>query len=122
MPRAVEEWIGRNDDTPIPTRVKLRIYDRFKGRCANCGNKVLPAEYDHKQRLKDGGENREKNIQLLCRPCHSRKSAEEQTIGAKVNRTKAKHLGFKTSKGRPLPGTKRSGWKSKIGGGWERRA
>ena len=102
--RSVPEWIGKTDNTPIPPRVKLRIYDRANGRCANCGNKVLPAEYDHIERLKDGGENRERNIQLLCRPCHSAKSSTERTEGAKVDSIKAKHIGAKSRKGRGFRG------------------
>lgn len=121
MPRSVAEWHGKTDDTPIPTRVKLRVYGRYKGRCAICGGKVLPAEYDHIERLKDGGENRERNIQLLCRPCHAAKSAQEQTEGAKVDRIKAKHIGVSKRKGRPMAGTKASGWKRKIDGTVERR-
>lgn len=120
MPRSVSEWIGKTDDSPIPDRVKLRIYEAAKGRCAHCGLKVLPAEYDHIIRVKDGGENRERNLQLLCRPCHAAKSSAERTEGAKVDHIKAKHLGIRKAKGRPLAGTKASGIRKRMNGQVER--
>lgn len=122
VPRSIPEWIGKTPDTPIPPRVKLRIWDRDKGLCQICGNRPFPiAEYDHKDRIKDGGEHRESNIRLVCQPCHKRKSASERKVGKKVDRTRKKHMGISKPKGRPLPGTKASGWKQKIDGTWERR-
>lgn len=119
--RAVEEWHGKTDDTPVPPRVKLRIYHRADGKCAECGLKVLPAEYDHIKRLRDGGENRERNIQLLCRPCHAAKSAAEKTEGAKVDRITAKHIGATRRSSRPVAGSRASGWKKRMDGTAERR-
>jgi 5-methylcytosine-specific restriction protein A len=66
--REVPEWIGKTDDTPLPARVKLRIFDKYVGHCNDCGMRiaggVLPA-YDHIIALANGGENRENNFQLL---------------------------------------------------------
>jgi hypothetical protein len=46
--------------------------------------------------LADGGENRERNIQILCAPCSTVKTSGEATERAKV-RAKAKtHLGINT--------------------------
>lgn len=112
--RTVAEWIGSSDDAPVPARVKLRIYDAAKGHCANCGQKVIAGEYDHIKRLKDGGENRETNLQLLCRPCHAAKSAQEQHDGAKIDRTRKKHLGIKSKSRNPIPGSRDSGWKRRL--------
>jgi 5-methylcytosine-specific restriction protein A len=33
MPRSVAEWIGKTDNTPVPPRVKMRIFERHNGRC-----------------------------------------------------------------------------------------
>lgn len=121
MPRSVPLWVGKTDDTPIPARAKIRIYERFGGRCAHCGNKVLPAEYDHIVPLVAGGRNSEDNIQLLCRPCHQAKTAEDVAEKSKVARIKAKHIGADRKKGRPMPGTKASGLRKRMDGTVERR-
>lgn len=121
MPRSVPEWIGKNDDQQPPPNVKLRIYERHGGRCANCGNKVLPAYYDHIVPLGDRGGNRESNIQLLCGPCHGAKTATEASVRADVRTVAKKHIGLHQPKGRPLPGTKRSGWRKKMNGEVVRR-
>jgi 5-methylcytosine-specific restriction endonuclease McrA len=124
MGRAVKEWIGKTDDEAIPLRVKLRVFDRYGSRCAECKliirGGLLPT-YDHIKALTNGGENREGNLQLLCVPCHKVKTKGD--VGEKKisNRVKAKHLGIKKRKGRPMPGSRDSGIKMKIGGGWERR-
>lgn len=125
MPRTVEkEWIGKTDDEAIPVRVKLRILDKFGKRCVHCtlmvGASLKPA-FDHIKALINGGENREGNLQLLCVPCHKVKTRAD--VGEKRidNRVRASHLGIKKTKGRPMPGSRASGIKMKIGGGWERR-
>lgn len=126
MARSTKEWIGRTDDTPIPTRVKLRVFERYHGRCANLDcqrpiNSRWPGAYDHCVALVNGGEHRERNLQLLCVPCHAVKTKADVGQKKKDNRVKAKHIGIKTRKGRPMPGSRDSGIKMKIGGGWERR-
>lgn len=124
MARTLKEWIGKTDDEAVPVRVKLRVFERFGKRCANCTliirGSLLPA-YDHIRALTNGGENRESNLQLLCVPCHKVKTKDD--VGEKRinNRVRAKHLRIKKTKGRPMPGSKASGIKMKIGGGWERR-
>lgn len=120
--RAVDEWIGRNDDDPVPPRVKLRVFDRHKERCAICTlpirGKLLPA-YDHIVAITNGGENRERNLQLLCVPCHKVKTGSD--VGEKRinNRVKAKHLGIRKSK-RPMPGSRGSGIRKRMSGKVER--
>ncbi|MCU1464069.1 MAG: hypothetical protein JWO37_4144, partial [Acidimicrobiales bacterium] len=70
MSRAIDkEWIGANDDTAIPPRVKIRIFDKFEGRCGDCTLKIygkLRPAYDHIVALINGGKNAESNLQLLC--------------------------------------------------------
>jgi 5-methylcytosine-specific restriction endonuclease McrA len=122
--RELPEWIGATDDTPIPARVKIRVFKRAGGACGNCGLPIraglLPA-YDHLVALINGGENRESNLQLLCVPCHLVKTGADVKEKATVYRKTAKHLGIKLKKGRPFPGARNSPWKKKIGGGVVRR-
>jgi len=109
--RSVEEWHGKTDDTAIPARVKLRIFDRFGGCCATCtrriGGSLLPA-YDHTISLIAGGENRESNLQLLCETCHSGKTKLDVRIKSKIARVRQRHLGIK-KRGRTIGGRRFDG-------------
>ncbi len=118
MPRTVPEWIGKTDDTPIPPRVKLRIFEFFSGRCARCGNSIRGAilpRYDHKIALINGGENRESNLQLLCSGCHVDKSHSDVRQKSVVYRKRLKHIGIKKKK-RLIPGSKGSGIRIRMDG------
>lgn len=122
--RAVPEWIGETPDTRIPARVRVRIFDRQAGKCAECrrpfvGKDARP-EYDHKVALINGGENRESNLQALCAWCHKPKTTQDVAEKAVVARKKAKAIGAKTPTRNPLPGSKESQWKRTFQG-WERR-
>jgi 5-methylcytosine-specific restriction protein A len=33
MTREVPEWIGATDDAAIPARVRVRVFERYEGRC-----------------------------------------------------------------------------------------
>ena len=121
MSRDVPEWIGARDDTPAPTRVRLRVILSQDGICAcGCGVKLGMAgevtEIDHIVALINGGENRETNLQALRRRCHSAKTKADVALKAKTASVKAKHLGIAKSKS-PLPFGRASKWKRKIGGG-----
>ena len=98
MSRSVTEWIGANDDTPIPARVKVRIFDRFRGCCNQCGNPIrgslLPA-YDHVVAIINGGANAVSNIQLLCEPCHGEKTKCDVAEKGFSYRKKLKAIGIK---------------------------
>lgn len=115
--RSVDEWIGENDDTQIPPRVKLRIYDRCHGRCAVCtrlvAGSLLPV-YDHIVALANGGENREGNIQLLCSVCHRAKTTEDVALKSATYNKRAKRLRLKRR--RLIPGSKGSGFRKKMDG------
>src|SRR6266571_875124 len=101
MSRAVNEWIGASDDQAIPTRVKLRIFERGGGRCASCGlrcgGKLRPA-YDHITAIVNGGRNQESNVQLLCVPCHAVKTKLDVAEKSITARKRAKHLGIKPNR------------------------
>jgi 5-methylcytosine-specific restriction endonuclease McrA len=124
LTRELPEWIGATDDTPIPPRVKVRVFKEAKGCCEICTLQIygkLRPEYDHRIALANGGANRETNLQLLCVPCHAIKTGADVKEKATVYRKTAKHLGIKLKKGRPFPGARNSPWKKKIGGGMVRR-
>lgn len=95
MSRSVPEWIGKNDDSAIPDRVKLRVYAKAEGLCAKCGVEAWAGEYDHTISLVLGGENRESNLQLLCVPCHKAKTKLDVKLKAKVARVRKRHIGIK---------------------------
>lgn len=103
--RAVSEWVGRDPDTPIPLRVKLRICARQNGLCASCNrafDATLRPEFDHNPALINGGANRESLINAICRPCHRLRTNTDVAEKSRTNRIKAKHLGLVKSK-RPFP-------------------
>ena len=91
--RTVPEWIGRTDNSAIPPRVKLRIYDAAKGKCVVCTLTASSYECDHIVPLILGGSNRESNLQLLCVPCHKAKTKLDVKLKAKVARVRMRHLG-----------------------------
>ena len=96
MPRTVPEWIGKTDDTPVPPRVRLRVFDKDDGKCCECGREIRPgdrSETDHITALCNGGENRESNLQTLCGWCHDEKTGADVALKAQVQRTRKKHLG-----------------------------
>jgi 5-methylcytosine-specific restriction protein A len=95
--RSVPEWIGKTDDTPVPNRVKLRVFERYKGICHLTGRKILPGDdwdCDHIKSLKRGGENRESNLAPALRAKHIEKTAKENSEDAKTDRLRQKHLGI----------------------------
>ncbi len=124
MSRSVPEWWGKTDDSPIPPRVKLRIFEKALGRCNGCGNRIyagtIPA-YDHIIALVNGGQNRESNLQLLCSLCHQIKTGADVAEKSLVYRKKAKHLGIKLKQSRPIPGSRASGLKRGFDGIVRRR-
>jgi len=75
--RSTAEWNPKSDDEAIPARVRLRVWDRFDGCCAECKRKIHAGEKwdcDHIKALVNGGEHRESNLQLLCSWCHKAKT------------------------------------------------
>lgn len=126
MPRSVEEWKGKTDDSTAPPSVRLRVLRRFNYRCqGNCGGRVIvPGKTwtcDHKIALVNGGENREANLQPLCEFCNPEKNAADLAEKSKTFGMAATGFGLKTAK-RPMPGSKASPWKRKMNGRTERRS
>jgi len=103
--RTVPEWIADHPDQAIPTRVKLRVWERCKGVCALSGKKLMPGDaydFDHIRPLILGGEHREANLQVVCREAHRAKTKADVSAKAKADRVRAKHLGIFPKSKRPL--------------------
>ena len=103
MSRAVTEWIGRSPDTPIPPRVKLRVFDRHGGICHLSGRKIMPGEpwdCDHIVALINGGENRESNLAPALRDKHRKKTAEDVREKSRVASRRQSFLGIKSKRKR----------------------
>ena len=123
MARKIPEWIGKTHETAPPPRVKIRLLDKSQSRCVCCGRHIgpaLPPRFDHIVPLKDGGENREGNLQVLCVQCHALKTKGEAKDRAMVHRKISAHYGIKQSKN-PMPGSKASPWKRRMDGTVVRR-
>jgi 5-methylcytosine-specific restriction protein A len=96
--RAVDEWIGKNDDEQIPRRVRARVFERYQGRCYLSGA-LIPAgsqwDIDHVVALANGGEHRESNLAPVLKDKHKEKTKADVKIKSKTARMRAKHIGLK---------------------------
>lgn len=98
MARSVPEWIGKTDDTKVPPRVRLRIFEREGGKCHLSGRRIMPGDLwdlDHGKALINGGEHRESNLFPALRDKHREKTREDVAEKAVTARVKAKHLGIR---------------------------
>ncbi len=98
MPREVPEWIGKTPDTPVPPRVRIRVFEARNGCCHRCTRKIRPGEgwtLEHVKALINGGENRETNLDLTCDWCLPAKNSEDLKEKAKVYRVKKRHRGLR---------------------------
>jgi 5-methylcytosine-specific restriction protein A len=123
LARSVPEWVGKTDDSPVPARVKLRVFLAFGGRCqCGCGRRIGPGEpweCDHTVALVNGGENRESNLRPLLAQHHKTVTVADLAEKSKVARTAKKHLGLK--KRSRFPGSRDSAFKKKLDGTVVRR-
>lgn len=111
MSRSVDEWRGETDDTPVPPRVKARVFVAKGGRCHRCTRKIPTGQQwtcEHFKALINGGENRERNLDVTCDWCLPIKNAEDVAEKSKVADTRNKHLGIK-SKRKTIPGKRFNG-------------
>lgn len=96
MTRSVEEWIGKTDDTPVPLRVRVRVFERYEGRCYLSGRKIRGGEawqIEHVIAIINGGQNREGNLAPALKAPHREKTDADLKIKTKIARVRAKHLG-----------------------------
>lgn len=123
MTRATPEWIGKSDDSAIPPRVKVRVFERHGGRCHISGRIIRAGEawdLDHIVALCNGGEHREMNLAPALAAPHKVKTAADVAEKATVYRKRVKHLGIESRKGRPMPGSRASGLRKRMDGTVER--
>lgn len=108
----------------FPPKVKLAAFGRCQGMCERCSVWLMPGKFAYDHVLPDalGGEPVLGNCEVLCSTCHAVKTASADIPRiAKAKRQQRAHLGIR-KQGRPLPGSKASGWKRRIDGTWERRS
>ncbi len=121
--RDVPEWIGRSDNTAVPPRVRLRVFERDGGICqCGCGRKISVGDKwqtDHMIALINGGENRESNLRSLLDKCHAVKTGADVGEKAVVARVRKKHVGIR--KPSRFPAARNSIWKKKMDGSVVRR-
>jgi 5-methylcytosine-specific restriction protein A len=117
MPRALPEWIGKTADTAVPPRVRLRVFDKYDGRCqCGCNRKIRPGEawdLEDTKAIINGGENRESNKKPWLAAHHKDKTAADVAEKSKVYRKRAKHVGVSprskiASRGFPKPEPQRT--------------
>ena len=105
MSRATDEWIGANDDTAIPARVRLRVFERYGVKRDKSGRKIMAGDkwqLDHIVALINGGEHRENNLAPILDLEHKAKTREDVATKSKTARIRAKHLG-QWKKGPKIP-------------------
>jgi len=122
--RSVEEWIGDSPDQVPPQRVRLRVFERNRGRCHKCTRPLYPKDtwtLEHLVAIINGGQNRESNLDVTCSWCVPGKNAEDAAIKKKGYRTRAKHFGAKQPSRHPIAGGKKSKLKRTFYHGTVRR-
>ncbi len=99
MPRELPEWIGKIADSPIPPRVRLRIFQAYDGRCqCGCNRKIAAGEsWDAEDEIAiiNGGQRRESNLRPFLTAHHPQKTARDVEIKSKTYRMARRHVGIK---------------------------
>ena len=115
--------MSRSPRIEFGAKVKLAAWERAGGCCEDCGVKIVAGqgpEYDHEIEAALGGEASIENCRCLCTRCHRSKTSARAPVIAKAARLEKKAANIRPRR-QKLPGSKDSGWKAKIGGGWVRR-
>jgi 5-methylcytosine-specific restriction protein A len=96
--RSIDEWCGKTDDAAVPPRVRLRIFERYEGKCYLSGIKIRPGdkwELEHIQALCNGGAHREFNMAPALVAPHKIKTKADRREKSKVDRLKKANAGIK---------------------------
>jgi len=97
MTRELPEWIGKTDDSAVPPRVRVRIFDRYDGCCqCGCNRKIMAGEsWDAEDTIAiiNGGQRRESNLKPWLSEHHPKKTALDVAEKSRVYRKRAKFLG-----------------------------
>jgi 5-methylcytosine-specific restriction enzyme A len=103
-------------------KTKVQAFERAGGKCENCGRKLYPGDINYDHRIPDGcgGEPTLDNCNVQCKSCHAVKTKSDRRDIARVARIVRRHIGAE-HRGRPMPGSKRSGLRKRMDGTVERR-
>ena len=66
--------------TEARTKIKEMLNRKFGEKCSKCGKSDIPLTLDHIKPIALGGKNELKNSQLLCIPCHVKKTRGDSRI------------------------------------------
>ncbi len=108
----------------MTTKRKMLIFAQHKGICYLCKGKISVGEAwdaEHVIPWEISRDDSDENLRPAHVKCHRVKTARDRKDIAKVHRIEARHKGAKTSRGRPMPGSKASGIKKRMDGTVERR-
>lgn len=97
--RSVADWEGKDDDQAVPPHVRVRVFDRFDGKCHRCTRRIRAGETwtcEHLKAICNGGKNAEANLGITCCNCVDEKNAEDVGEKSTVYQKRAKHLGVET--------------------------
>ena len=124
MSRSLPEWIGSSPDAAVPPRVRVRIFDKYDGRCqCGCNRKITTGEaWDAEDEIAiiNGGQRRESNLRPFLREHHHAKTKQDVATKSKTYRTQSKHLGLKPRRS-SFATNRDSPWKRKMDGTIVRR-
>ena len=106
---------------------RARLFLERGGRCHKCSRKIDAGDIwidEHLIALENGGTNDWDNRVLTCSWCKPRKDRTDHSQAAKGRAQAVRHIiptSQRQTKGKPLPGTRRSGWRKRVDGRVERR-
>lgn len=121
MARSVDEWVGNTDDSPVPPRVRDRVFTAKHGLCHKCTREIavhrgesftcehLTALINWRATEEEPHGNRESNLGLTCKNCLPLKNAEDAAEKSMVYQKRIKSRGIggrrRTIPGRRFDGT-----------------
>lgn len=97
---------------PLTRNQRAKAHDEHGGTCCVCLLPIAPGERfidEHIIPLELGGTNDKTNRGIAHIVCAKIKTKRDVALIAKAKRVRAKHLGIKSRKSRPIPGSKGSG-------------
>ncbi len=109
---------------PLTPKQRVEMFLAHGGICCLCHTKIMtPHERwidEHELALWLGGGNEMANRGPAHERCAKAKTSKEATERSHIRRVAEHHMGAKRPS-KAMPGSRRSGWKHKMDGSWERR-
>lgn len=118
------------DTTPrarLTDQQRAKLFLDAGGKCSICTRSIRAGEIwhdDHETALMNGGSNEIDNRRVVCEWCHKGKTRADHVVAKKARDVSTKHVvpaSQRQKRGRPIAGTKASGWRHKCNGEWEKR-